>query len=656
PDQFLGLEVNPRAASIAELVLWLGHLQQHYRNREGHPAEPILQAFGNITKMDAVLTWDGFPIPQVKDGQEFYPNPRQPAWPEADFIVGNPPFIGGKDIRAQLGGTYCEALWRAHPAMNDSADLVMYWWDRAAQLLTAPKTRLRRFGFVTTNSITQVFQRRVVERHLSAKSPLSIVFAIGDHPWTKATKDAASVRIAMTVAEAGHHDGKVLTVTQELGLDSDTPQIQFHTQLGRVNPDLTIGVDLSKALALRANEGLASRGVALHGSGFIVKPKEAQLLGLGTRPGLEKHIRPYRNGKDIMGRSRDVMVIDCEGLSEEEVRQTYPEVFQHLLVKVKPERDLNNEEYRRKHWWLFGRKHTDLRAFLHGLPRYIVTVETSKHRVFQFLDAEILPDNRLVAFAFSTALGLGVLSSRFHVEWSLALGGMLEDRPIYTKSVCFDPFPFPDATPEQQAMIGAIAEELDATRKAALVENPDLTLTGLYNLLEKIQVLTPEEEDQARRGRVHILRHLHERLDAAVAEAYGWPHDLGEQEVLARLVALNQERRAEEAKGYVRWLRPAFQIGRFGRPGDTRTTGELDLGLPSLPTPSGLPTWPKDRDSQPFEVESAVRDLGAEVTAAQLARVFRGGGKRIEPRVNQILLTLATYGRIQRTSDGRYRA
>ncbi len=597
----MGLEVNPRAASIAELVLWLGHLQQHYRNREGHPAEPILQAFGNITKMDAVLRWDGYPVPQVIRGAEAYPNPRQPAWPEAEFIIGNPPFIGGKDIRANLGGPYTEALWKAHPAMNDSADLVMYWWDRAAQILTAKNSRLRRFGFVTTNSITQVFQRRVVERHLSGKSPLSILFAIADHPWTKATKDAASVRIAMTVAQAGTHEGKVLKVMHEAGLETDTPQIQVVEKFGRVNPDLTIGVDLSKALALRANEGLASRGVALHGSGFIVTPKEAQFLGLGARSGLETHIRPYRNGKDIMGRSRNVMVIDCEGLAEDEVRLTYPEVFQHLLVKVKPERDQNNEEYRRKHWWLFGRKHTELRSFLQGLPRYIVTVETSKHRVFQFFEAEILPDNMLVALGLDHAFSLGVLSSRCHRNWALEQGGLLGPTPRYSKSRCFDPFPFPDATDAQKAMIGAIAEELDATRKLVLAENPDLTLTGLYNLLEKIHALTPDEEDQARCARVYILQHLHQRLDAAVAEAYGWPADLGEQEILGRLVALNQARRAEEAKGKVRWLRPDFQISRFGRAGDHRTTGNWTWAYPACLLAQAFPSGQKIATPSPLK-------------------------------------------------------
>ena len=117
PHQFLGLELNPRAAAIAELVVWIGYLQQHYRTRTGHPSEPILRAFENINfgkrqGYDAVLTWDGYPVPKVaeRDGRrvETYPNPRRPEWPEVEFIVGNPPFIGGKDLRARLGDVYAE--------------------------------------------------------------------------------------------------------------------------------------------------------------------------------------------------------------------------------------------------------------------------------------------------------------------------------------------------------------------------------------------------------------------------------------------------------------------------------------------------------------------------------------------------------------------
>jgi hypothetical protein len=343
PHQFLGLELNPRAAAIAELVVWIGYLQQHYRTRTGHPAEPILRAFENINfgkrqGYDAVLTWDGYPVPKVleREGKrvETYPKPRRPVWPEAEFIVGNPPFIGGKDLRSRMPPGYAEALWAAHPHMNESADFVMYWWDRSAELLTRKGTPLRRFGLVTTNSISQVFQRRVMERHLNRKPPVSLVFAVPDHPWTKATRDAAAVRIAMTVVEAGSRDGALWEVRPEAGLDTDQPVLGFITRDGRINSDLSVGVDLTKAVPLLANEGLSSPGVKLHGSGFIVSPAQAEQLGLARRPGLERHIRQYRNGRDLTGRSRDLMVIDLFTLPAESVRLSYPEVYQHLMESV----------------------------------------------------------------------------------------------------------------------------------------------------------------------------------------------------------------------------------------------------------------------------------------------------------------------------------
>lgn len=353
PHQFLGLELNPRAAAIAELVLWIGHLQWHFNNHGGAPAEPILRAFNNIKVMDAVLSADrqlardadGKPlVRRGPDGRErevyLYRNPKRPDWPRAEFIVGNPPFIGGKDLRARLGDGYVEALWAAHPKMNDAADFVMYWWDHAATLLTARSTALRRFGFVTTNSITQTFQRKTLERHMTAKKPVSLLLAIPDHPWTKATKQAAAVRIAMTVAAAGKGlKGKALEVVRASALETDDPIIETSEARGVINPDLTIGLNVESAVSLKSNDGLCSRGVSLHGAGFIVTPQQAEALGLGRRPGLENHIRPYRNGKDLTGRPRNVMVIDMFGLTDVEVRQRFPEVYQHLLLRLKPVRE-----------------------------------------------------------------------------------------------------------------------------------------------------------------------------------------------------------------------------------------------------------------------------------------------------------------------------
>jgi hypothetical protein len=305
PHQFLGLEKNARAAAIAELVLWIGYLQIHFRTRGGTPPEPILRNFKNIWgSYDAVLTWDGYPAAQATKGTETYPDPKRPTWPEADFIVGNPPFIGGKDLRARLGSAYAKALWAAHRHINESADFVMYWWDRAAEILTRKGTRLRRFGFVTTNSITQDFSRRVMKKRMEGKTPVSLLMAIPDHPWTKATPDAAAVRIAMTVVAKGEHEGVLLKKQREEALDTDQPVIELDARAGRINADLTIGSDVTSAVALLANSRICSPGVKLHGSGFLVTPAEAEHLGVGRRLGLGRHIREYRNGRDLTGRPR----------------------------------------------------------------------------------------------------------------------------------------------------------------------------------------------------------------------------------------------------------------------------------------------------------------------------------------------------------------
>ncbi|WP_370637099.1 class I SAM-dependent DNA methyltransferase [Phyllobacterium chamaecytisi] len=671
PHQFLGMELNPRAAAIAELVLWIGHLQWHFRTKGAAPSEPILRAFHNIQCMDAVLKWDGYPLPRFVDGKETYPNPRRPDWPKADYIVGNPPFVGGKDMRARMGSAYAEALWKAHKHMNESADFVMYWWDRSAEILLRKGSGLERFGYVTTNSISQVFQRRVMEPHLNAKKPLSLVMAIPDHPWTKVTRDSAAVRIAMTVVETGKFDGLLMEVTAEEGVDTDGPVILFAEKRGKINSDLTVGADVTAAVELTSNFGICSPGMKLHGSGFIISLPEAEHLGLGRREGLEDHVRIYRNGRDLMDRPRGVMAIDLFGLTAEQVRNRFPEVYQHVKLEVKEKieivdgkekkvgRDWNNRESYRDSWWIFGEPRKDLRPALSNLSRYIATVETAKHRVFQFLDTKILPDNRLICFGLSTGFAIGVLSSLIHVNWALATGGTLEDRPIYTKSKGFDPFPFPDANEAQISAIGAVAEELDAHRKRVLAEHEHLTLTGLYNVLERLRAGTkPADLDAKERrifddGLVLILKELHERLDVAVAEAYGWPVDLPEEEVLSRLVALNKERVREEKRGLVRWLRPDYQIPRFGSEKEKAKQIEADFGPEAAIVKSGAkPAFPADDIAQTALVMNALIESGGELDATRIAAGFKQGQKA-RPAVSSVLISLYRMGLISTTDGGK---
>ena len=672
PHQFLGLEINPRAAAIAELVLWIGYLQWHFRTRGGMPEEPILQAFRNIQgKFDAVLKADvtlarnagGAPLTRRgSDGSpvevSVYANPAQPAWPSAEFIVGNPPFIGSKEMRTRFGDEWAEALWAAHPHINESADLVMYWWDHAANLLTRQQTVLRRFGLVTTNSISQTFLRRVIELHTQGKVPVSLVMAIPDHPWTKATREAAAVRIAMTVVEAGAREGVLRQVIRESGLATDAPIIDFVETQGIINSDLTVGVDVTKARALLANEGLASPGVKLHGPGFIVTVQEAQHLGLGRRRGLEKHIRNYRNGRDLTSRPRGVMVIDLDGLDSNQVRDRFPEVYQHLSTNVKPERENNNEEYRRVNWWLFGRRNTLMRGFTAELDRFIATPVTQKHRNFVFLSNDILPDDALMSIGLSDGVHLGVLHSRIFFVWFQANASTLEDRPRFIKASCFDPFPFPAADDLQKQRIRVPAEKLDAHRKRVLAEHAHLTLTGLYNVLEKLRAGTaPDALDAADRrifddGLVLILKEYHDELDTAVAAAYGWPADLSDNDILARLVALNQERVKEEAAGQVRWLRPDYQIPRFGGAKDklALTGGAMNQIATAEPT-GPKPGFPTKELEQTAAVLSMLASAGEPLGATALAVRFKQG-RRVLPQIEAVLAALVRVGGLVHSPDG----
>jgi hypothetical protein len=728
PRQFYGLELNPRAVPIADLVLWIGYLKWQLKTSGlASITEPILHAYGTIKKQDAVITydrqellrdasgkplsrWDGLtkklhpitgeeiPDPDAQAPLYSYVNPKRAPWPEVEFIVGNPPFIGGKDMRAELGDGYAQACWASRPHMPGGADFVMHFWDEADErLLRRPMkgqaNPLRRFGFITTNSITQTFSRRVIERHMAAKEPLSLVFAIPNHPWMKAV-DKAAVRIAMTVAVRGEREGLLAEVVSEAELNTDTPQVLLEAREGKVRASLTIGADLASAKSLLANDLISSLGVKLHGAGFIVTPTQAKGLGLGTVPGLEQHILDYRNGRDVAQRPRGVLVIDLFPLGAEAVRARFPNVYQHVLDTVKPERDQNNMKFRREMWWWFGATHKELRSFLSGLPRYITTVETTKHRTFQFLDASIRPDNMLINVGIDTAEHLSVLSCRVHVKWSLSMGGWLGvgNDPRYSKSRTFDPFPFPlavdprlvhgDPMVAQRERLRELGERLEGFRKQRLAEHGFLTMTGLYNALERLRELengcnvpplTDAERDVHQAGLISVLKEIHDDIDAAVLTAYGWEdlipalvgkpgatlpsmhkteaQELAEEDLLTRLVMLNQERAAEEKRGLVRWLRPDYQIPKLGvkapRP-ESEHVGTLDIELPDL---AERPKWPSDG----LEQIRLVRDLLAKAPAptppGTIASVFDGKTTtKRRDRVEEVLETLVATG-LARTGD-----
>ncbi len=683
PHQLLGLELNPRAAVVADLVLWIGYLQWHFRTRgDAQPPIPVISNFHNIVEADALLTWkkrvplldkqgnavtqwDGattkkhpttgqdIPDDEARIAVYEYIDVKQAKWPQADFIVGNPPFIGGKYMRDDLGAGYAEALRKTYDEVPDSADFVMYWWQRAAELARAGK--IRRFGFITTNSLPQLFNRKVVAQNLNAtKDPLSLIFAIPDHPWLKSAlvdgqsaTDHAAVRIAMTVAEKGEHLGRLCRVTREGDTSSEGTDVELTEESGKILADLRIGTDISSATPLKANEGLATRGVALHGAGFLVTPEQSASLGLGRITELAKHILPYRSGKDITGKSRNLMVIDLHELEREKVFKLFPEVYQWVYDRVKPERDVNNEVSRREVWWQFGRRHTELRNALRGLTRFVSTPATSKHRFFVFLPGGFVPDDSLINLGFEGAEFLGVMSSRIHLVWALQAGTTLEDRPRYIQTRCFNPFPFPNWNEAQKQTIREIAERLDAHRKRQQQLHPALTLTEMYNVLEKLRAneeLTVEDHATYEMGLIGILREIHDELDEAVFAAYGWPATLSTEQILSNVVALNAQRRTEEASGLVRWLRPEFQAPNVSAM--QQTLG----GLVPVEAPAAARRkqhWPATLTDQFRVIKDALRATPFQ-TPQQIASGFKPASRI---RVQEILQTLTALGQTRQVDD-----
>ncbi len=719
PSQFYGLELNPRAVPIADLVLWIGYLKWQLRtNGLSAIIEPVLHAYGTIKHQDAVLAydkqeeltdangkpltrWDGhtmklnlisgeeIPDPEAQIPVYTFTNPRPAKWPEVEYIVGNPPFIGGKDMRAELGDGYAEAAWKARPHVAGGADFVMHFWDMAATQLLAKATKLKRFGFITTNSITQTFSRRVIEHYMAAKKPLSLIYAIPDHPWMKAS-DKAAVRIAMTVAEAGDKQGLLAKVISEAELDTDTPQVALESNEGKVTAKLRLGANLSRAGAMSANSSICSKGVMLVGAGFMVTQPQAAALGLGKIAGLEEYILHYRHGRDLASRPRNLMVIDLYPLESGDVQKRFPAVYQHVLEHVKPERDTNNRGYRREKWWWFGETYPEARKALFSVPRYISTIETSKHRFFQFLEAGIRPDNKLVNIGSDKSELLAVLSSYTHVFWSLSNGGLLEDRPVYVKSTDFDKFPFPafaKLPSELKKRLRELGEQLDAFRKERLAQHSFLTMTSLYNVLERerelengcdVPPLTESERAIHDAGLISVLKEIHDDIDRATLEAYGWadlapalvgkvgattpsPHktpaqEAAEEELLVRLVALNLERAAEEKQGNVRWLRPEYQIPKLGvRMTRGAGVGEQIEADVTVTEAAELVAWPTDGLEQIRIVRDILAKSASPLAADAIAASFAGrnSAKRKE-RVAMVLETLAATGAARTDDTARY--
>jgi type II restriction/modification system DNA methylase subunit YeeA len=514
PEQLYGIELNEYAHELAQATIWIGYIQWLRENGFGQPSEPILKALDNIHQMDAILAFD--------DAS----NPVEPEWPEADVVIGNPPFLGGNRIRQELGDDYVDALFSKYTSHVPAfSDLCCYWFEKARKLIESG--RLARAGLLATQGIRGGVNRKVLAR---IKETGDIFWAQSDRNWII---EGATVHVSMVGFDAG--------TEQERELDDAV--------VTKINSDLTANVDTTGRNVLDENSGMAFQGPSPKAPFDIDEDVASRLLSEGGNPNGKLNsdvVRPVVNAKDLAGVPRRMWTIDFATMPMAEAAQ-YHEPFEYVKKHVLPIRLKSGQKSGyRKNWWQYGRPRVKMRIAIAELSRFIVTPRHSKHFAMNWLDPQILANDATITFAREDDYFFGVLHSKIHELWARRQGTQLREVESgfrYTPTTCFETFPFPwppGKEPVDDPIVQAIsAAAVDLVTKrdrwlnpegASEIELKKRTLTNLYN------------------QRPTWLDLAHKTLDEAVLDAYNWPHDIPDDGILERLLDLNLERAADSQK------------------------------------------------------------------------------------------------------------
>ncbi len=543
PENVLGIELNPYAAELARVSAWIGEIQWMRRNGFDAARNPVLRTLDTIECRDAVLAEDG----------------TRATWPTADVVVGNPPFLGDKKMIRELGQAYTLNLRQAYlGAVPAGANFVCYWLQQSKTALDSK--HVERVGLVTTNAIRTGSDRRVLE--LLTRSG-EIFEAWSDEPWMV---DGASVRVS------------IICVARQ-------------TLPKRLNgqPVVNISASLSKfqrpiPKSLKANLRTSFTGTYLNGPFEIETSTAHSWINAPTNVnGLPNKnvLRLTANGADLLQRGERKWLLDFGSKISEQEAAYYEAPFEYAKAHIQPyrERKSDHGEYEvrrlnhRIKWWIHAEARPGMRTALTNLERFIVTPMVSSTRVFCFLEAAYLPNQKLVVFPRDDFTSLGMLSSIMHEVWTLEycswIGG--GNDPTYATKAVYETFPFPEGlTPDIPAAdyaddlraqaIAAAAADLNRLRENWL--NPaDLVVREPEVVPGYPDRILPRDETAAKELAKRTLTNLynarpawldnaHKALDEAVADAYGWGDDwragsLTDDEILARLFRLNQERAAK---------------------------------------------------------------------------------------------------------------
>jgi type II restriction/modification system DNA methylase subunit YeeA len=423
PTQLFGIETEFYAHELASIVVWIGFLQWKHEHGIIDDREPILQKLENIEHADAILRYD-----------EQTTQPYEPTWPQADFIIGNPPFLGGKLLRRELGDKYVDDLFELYKGrVRAESDLVVYWFEKARHQLAI--SSVDRVGLLATQGIRGGANRAVLER---IQQSSRIFWAWSDRKWMLA---GAAVHVSMIAFERSAKQlGGSPLVSETWDCLLDGQAVPF------INPDLTTGSNAASASRLKENANLCFMGTTKVGPFDIDADTARKMLAAPLNPNRRPNsdvVRPWVNAMDITRRPRAMYIVDFGTGASEQQAALYQMPFEYVRHHVKLLREENKREAYAQRWWIHGEARGELRQAIKPLKRFLVTPGVSKHRIFVWLKRNVLPDHAVFAFARDDDYFFGVLHSSVHEVWALKMGTQLESRPRYTPDSTFDTFAFP---------------------------------------------------------------------------------------------------------------------------------------------------------------------------------------------------------------------
>ena len=499
-SQFYGIDIKPFAVELAKVTLMLA--KKLALDEENH----LLQtAQMNLAlELDRALPLDNLDQ-NIRCEDSLFCD-----WEPINAIVGNPPFLGGKQMRLVLGDEYIDRIFAKFPDVKD-VDFCTYWFRLAHNHLGENC----RAGLVATNSISQGKSRKVTLDYITQNGG-RIYDVISTQPWSGEAKVHISIVNWLKTSD-----------TQELTYRID------HKIVSNINSSLKAEIDVTQAVRLKANLNWCFQGVTPIGKGFIVTEQQVKAW-IRVNSINQEVLQLFSTGDNLTKNSSclpERWIIDFHNMSLEDASE-YILPFEHLKLTVKPERDKNRRDTYKNNWWIHGESRPALRKKLISLSYYFAVPETSKWAIYVVCPSSWIPGNAVRALVSEDFYVLGILTSNLHRQWVKAQSSTLKADTRYTHNTCFETFPFPQNCPEKtKTQIRAAMQALHDYRTEQM-ERKQWGITQLYNQF------FAEPASQ--------LAKLHAQLDQLVCQAYGIKAN---DDPLQFLLELNFEVAQREAQG-----------------------------------------------------------------------------------------------------------